>query len=318
MKPTAPIPELSHVPSTITSAWDDLIENRKLNERIRQRYYADRLVIVVAIPKSASSVIGSCVAEMLPASIDKTRGYASYMLNNRDSELRPELVRDFPNGGVLKYHTNPTGANLKVLDLLGVKYIVLLRHPIDQMVAQYCSVFGFDDVVVNNASGWIYDSIIPLRVDTLSPETPDESIKYLIENGYLTSALRWMIDWLRIRDPVRSKVVRYEDFVEDRRAMLNDVSRFIKGADVDDSTFEKSVAISESYSGTRDKTNGSLYPRGWSGKIGIWREYLSEENLNRYAHVVDGFCRNYPDSDMLISLYPSLLDPTGQGSRSPR
>jgi hypothetical protein len=55
----------------------------------------------------------------------------------------------------------------------------------------------------------------------------------------------------------------------------------------------------------------SNYPRGWTGSVGIWRQYLSEGNVHSYNRVVEGFLAHYPNAAPLSSVYPDLLiDPT--------
>ena len=61
----------------------DIITNRELSGKIKDKYFKDRLVIICALPKSASSVIGSCIVELSSEKSAKGRRYASYMVANK-------------------------------------------------------------------------------------------------------------------------------------------------------------------------------------------------------------------------------------------
>jgi len=265
--------------------------------------------VVAALPKSASSVIGSCVSVIQTGAKDN-RKYGSYMLNNQDSDLRPEILRDFPEGGVVKYHTHPMSKNVKILDTLGVRYLIILRDPADQLVASYVHNLNDDSEQVRG-SRHQYDHIFPLPKALFNADTAmEKAFEFMIRGGYLIHSLSWMTDWLALRDPQRSAVVRYEDFVQDRMGVLNGISRWLTGHDFDVHLSERCGQIAESY---KTKQAGAIqdgsrrYPRGWTGKIGTWRDYFSAENRKHYCTTVADFIRCYPSASALLQVYPDLL-----------
>jgi len=306
-----PLPEIAHLVFSPFRAFVDLIANREVARRICCGYYADKLVVVAAMPKSASSVIGSCVAELMSVQGIVNRSYASYMRANADSDLRPEMVKDFANGGVIKYHTRASSKNLKVLELLGVKYIILFRHPLDQIVAVYChSVHYCQTRDLTNEGNLLKDHIYPLPIELFRGRMDiHDSLRYMLREGYLIASLGWMVDWLRFRDPKKSAIVKYEDFMLKREKMLDELSLFLVGRPVEKRGVSRSIAIADAFASDRARTEDrNVYSRGWTGKIGTWKDYVSDQNRDEYISVVRGFLSYYPDAELLLGIYPDLVD----------
>lgn len=92
--------------------------------------------------------------------------------------------------------------------------------------------------------------------------------------------------------------------------MLNSISRFLRGSDIDETLVEKCGQIADQY---QDRQTDAIrdgvkkYPRGWTGKIGIWKNYFSSKNQKAYYAVVSDFIRHYPGASALLKIYPSLL-----------
>lgn len=307
------IPEMKHLEFSFLKSINQVIINRKIIKKINDGYFKNRLVIVAALPKSASSIIGSCIATIQKASGCGAgiRNYARYMVANQDSDLRPELVLDFPQGGVLKYHPRATGKNLKVLDLLGVKYIILLRHPVDQLVALYCHMINenlLEDAI--NKDSWIPEHIYPLNWRLFQDGVDiEETIRYLINEGYLNAVLSWAADWLHFRDVNRSLILKYEDFVVNQKDTLKNISNFLYGKDLDQKTLMKCNSIAEGLVNKRaSDDNIRKYPRGWTGQVGAWKNYFSNQNKRDYISVVKKFLDYYPNASLILDVYPDLLD----------
>jgi len=313
-----PPPEIRHLAFSIRESMSQVVVNRYINENMKAGYFADRLVIVAALPKSASAVIADCIAAIQSESGGVgIRRPTRYMHANHDPDLRPELVQDFPQGGVFKHHPRATGKNLRVLDLLGVKYVILLRHPVDQLVAYYCFILDKTNPLLKDAirkDTWVYDYMYPLNWRLFQDGvSPNETIQYMIRDGYLNAILSWITDWLRFRDVNRSLVVRYEDFMTKRRETLNNISNFLYGRELDEKTLMKCNSIAEGHATRKrsDADNTRKYPYGWTGKIGIWKTYFSEENKRDYLSVVKKFLDYYPNASLILEAYPNLLDIDG-------
>jgi len=188
------IPELAHLPFQHSEAVRELKLNQFINQKIKDKFFKDKFVLVAALPKSASSVIGSCISIIHSKGKD-TRNYGRYMQENQDSDLRPEIIKDFPYGGLVKYHTSSTGKNLKVLNILGVRYVIVLREPIDQITAIYCHYLNTlnSEAKLLHPGNLLYDHIYPIFKEKFVSEF--KFMKYLIKDGYLFKVLSWIVDW---------------------------------------------------------------------------------------------------------------------------
>lgn len=312
-----PLGQIGHLAFTLPAAARQVIANREMNRRIREGWYADKLTLVAALTKSASKVFGWSLAAIL----GRLKTYGPYMTANQDSDLRPEMVQGMQDGAVIEYHVRCTGKNLKVIDLLGIKYVILLRHPADQLAANYCDLqrsFVMEAEHFETGSKGervFYDHIYPLDIFALGKalefDSPSEAIGLLIKDGYLQATLAWACDWLRFRDPDRSMVVRYEDFIADREAVLRRVARFLTDSDPSEDSLRRSDQIMEEYASKRAKQRQehNIYPRGWTGHAGCWRSYFSEENRRDYAATVKNFLECRPQSNLLLGAYPDLMGP---------
>ena len=80
IRPVNPVAEMSHLTFSLQDAIDQTIVNREINERIRKGYFVDRLIIVAALPKTASSVIGSCIAIIQSGRGIDTRRYGQVLI----------------------------------------------------------------------------------------------------------------------------------------------------------------------------------------------------------------------------------------------
>jgi hypothetical protein len=198
-----------------------------------------------------------------------------------------------------------------VLELLGIKYIILFRHPIDQMAASCCDALNPKvQKEVNGDDSLVKDHIYPYPGHLFRKSTQlEEGLKLLIREGYLTNVLTWMTDWLHFRNMEKSLIVRYEDFVSRQHEVINDISRFLIMKDADEACLNKCAAVAEKYA--RKRSSASLsdrYPHGWTGKIGVWKDYFSDENKNLYLSMVNGFLAYYPHAASLLEVYPDLLN----------
>lgn len=319
---TDSIPELRHLNFSLLGAFGQSIINKEINQKILDNYFADRLIFVPALPKSASSVIGECVSviqatKSLPghkySSVRSGTGngmlaHAKYMIPNWDPNLRPEVVQDFPEGGVLKYHMHPNAANLKVLNLLDAKYVIVFRHPADQLVASYCHYSSQSDREAwMSGNGILYDPVYPLAFGKKDP--PNEILRYMIEDGYLAAVLKWSATWLSIRSEHKSTTVRYEDFFTKQQETLRKIGRFLEVDDLGDSTIEQCGEVANiSAFNRKSELNLEKYQKGWSGKIGVWKDYLSNDHAEAYRATVENFLRLNSNGSLLLNLYPDLLE----------
>ncbi len=269
---------------------------------------------IIALPKSASSMLGNCVATMISkfhGTLEKDgefgrRGYTSWSKigDAWDWQIRPEIAADmlfriYP-GGIYKGHFEVNGNNLAVLKKYKhSKYIILFRDPMDQLVGQFCNA-------LKNKEGCIYDSILPFDGNRVDASDVNGSIKYLIENGYLLHSLQYIGKWLHFRDTNKSIVITYEEFMETPSDCLQKCSDLLdlgfKKIDMDlfHNKFNK---IAKHKDINFDQT---IYPKGWSGEVGIWKKYFSEENTALFKSMYRKILEISPWAKEILKYYPLI------------
>jgi len=300
---TKPIPELEHLPFGIFAAISEISKNKLVNQRIQNGYYADKLIIVAGIGNSASTVLGQCVSEIT----GRPRGYGSYMMNNSNFNLRPEMVRDFINGGVYRNHFSAHNDNIKVLETLKAKYIINFRNPIDIIAAKYC-VFSTKhyEYIKNNQRLQAYYYSVPRNIFSEGHKMHD-AINYLITEGYLNATMSWIADWLDMRDPDKSIVVNYEEIKLNPASAMNRISNFFMGCEISDTTLENCNKLIQ-LNGEQAKKFAVKYPRGWTGKVGAWKNYFSDDNLRKYRKQVQEYLSFHPKASLILEVYPNILE----------
>jgi len=156
-------------------------------------------------------------------------------------------------------------------------------------------------------AGLLYDPVYPLIFE--KEFESDEALRYMIEDGYLTAVLKWATTWLKIRSEEKSVIVRYEDFFTAQHETLRKVGRFLGIENLDDSTLEQCEEVANiSAFNRKSEMNLEKYQKGWSGKIGIWRDYFSNGHAEAYRATVKNFLRLDPNGSMLLDIYPDLLE----------
>ena len=247
--------------------------------------YYKELVVVPAIPKSSSSIFGNALMDIQEHYVGKSiRKYASWMLENNDSDLRPSILKEFRRGGVLKYHMSPSGKNLKVLDDHDLRYIILFRHPADVIASIYCNSLNLADRGQNLRHSIIH----PINHNLIVNDGVETAINHLIQDGYLHAVLLWMTNWIRYRNKDNSIIVKYEDIINNPKDTFDRVTRFLYCHDIDEECYKKCQAR---YNNKKIKTNN--YPHGWTGKIDTWKDYFTKNNVNNFTRVFSNFLLNY-------------------------
>ena len=327
-----PILSMVHFPMSVKDAIIYVGRSREISKKISEGYFSERLVVIPSLGKSASGVLGKSVAVMHQAytgqlTIDQLPRYVSGL---DDHNIRVEMLlhHTLKDGGAVSLHARPSGENLAILKLLGSKYVVNFRHPADNMVSIACGKYDAKPNYSKDGN-WAFTYQDPIKSSLYESEVDVKNkIGYLIHTGFLASTLSWITGWLQFRDQQKSIVNRYEDFVTDRRYALDRIGKFLYGCEINDSVIEQcdnvsnkwgqrkwvqSQEESNSKSGDRlasisSKGTTNKYPFGWTGKIGVWRDYYSKENKAAFTSAVDGFLRSHPKADILLDFYPDLLD----------
>jgi len=268
---------------------------------------------IIAIPKSGSSLLGICIGNMIKLSrggqLDNNpfmfRGYPSWWQvgETHDWDLRPEvgadmLFRQFP-GGIYKGHINPIPKNFAVLDLYKhSKYQIIIRDPRDQIVADYCQHLRF-----GGSAKW------PGETTPDKAEVQRDLVEFM-RGGQLIDNLSFVGKWLTNRHADRSMVVTYEDLMQEPIEVLDrSASHFglPLGRDVLEKVYTYAEGITNRTSGA--DTSGhdtSIYPLGWTGEVGIWETYFSDEASDLFDQTMLCLENTTPWARAIRGHYPAL------------
>lgn len=297
-----------------------------------------KLIYIAALPKSASSLVWLIVSALQErdgrANPTRQQGRLPHPL----LPLTWDILERFPEGGTYKSHAPIFATTAGFLQLTRSKHVVLLRHPADFVPALYCHLLLNPDEV-ETADGttslppeigvklgswmgekptpdaanvpWI-DTISPIRRSVLAAGVPlSVAMAHFIADGVLLKSMQWMTDWLQYRDKEMSIVVTYEELMGEFEATIERISTFVRGEPANDDVMAYLRHVTRAVAEEGHAKPSSRYPRGWTGSVGIWRQYFSDHNIRSYHQVVEGFLSNYPHAAELSRQYPDLLiDPT--------
>jgi hypothetical protein len=260
-------------------------------------------LFLFSIPKSSSTNIHRILREIHLNNNGYIWKKPKYLIGTLEYKvvnhaLRSDAFERLKCGGILNTHTSPENTTLYLLDKYKkTKYIILIRNPLDQLSAMYCHLLK-----ERNAKIAKYDIFGPL--DDIRNKSVDDGIKSIIENGYFGNVLKWINHWNKYRDRQRSIIIKYEDFSNDPIEFFNEISFFIYKKKITDN--QKHMILNETKKvGHGKKTaeiNLEYYPRGYTAGNGIWKGYISDENLKLIKI-------KYKEELLEInSFYPILLD----------
>lgn len=301
----------AHLPTSVDAARDMAEAIRDVGEKIHQGFFRDRLILATYVEKSANTTICDVIA-WLQANFgpDKPAPQSSYGIRRQspwvkafdDHTLRPESVLYKRQGGVMNRMFQPDPCTFQMLNRLQSKYFVILRHPADQVSAMYTYI------PERIAPEWANNPIFttPWRLYDGSADQ-DTVLRELIGGGYLFSMLAFMTNWLVKRDPVRSMVLRFEDFSVNRHAFFDAVLQFLYGQQLSADRHAELDAVADRHlSRSRNGEQVRRYSGGYTGREGIWADYLTEETLALYRKVTQQFLAVYPRADTLLEYYPNI------------
>lgn len=312
----API-DFMHIPTSIPRGLWTLAQNKAARSKIETGFFKDNLIVVIGVAKAGTKSMVRALRVLqdtyrpLPGIFpvwrpDMTKG--RYFDLHGAADLQLEIAIDVLDGGVLHTHSTPNYRSLYVLERLGCKYIVLLRHPLSRLAPIYCSCLQDFEENPNPSSlpKFFLENIYPIRSSVFDGNrNTDEVIRYMIEGGLLEATLFWMTMWLDIRDPKQSIVVKYEDIISKFDTVLTDLSVFNFGVAPDPQMLD---ACRTTYD--EDKQPQSYrYPRGWPGSPEAMGAYFSPENRRLYKEIASRFVETNVNGKRLLEVYPDLIEP---------
>lgn len=291
------------LPVDLVEATVQLGIRRAANARLMAKWYADRLVFLVTTEKASSTLHEIAIRDMQlltlkqEANFGIQRGLRYGPTEPAYRTLHGLLPMYAPDGGVLRGPFLPTVGNSLFIREVGAKVALLCRHPADRLVARGCMTIGGLDVDF-----------------TFEQVETGEAFQILITNHRLAPSLHeelnWLTGWLDASErSERFLLLRYEDMMADAQAHFDRLHRFVTGQPT-------SAEVWELLQSRMMRTKGGdlqpgdraarHYPKGYSGKVGIWRDYLSPENIAAYNEVVTRFMKYHPRADLLRETYPNI------------
>ena len=273
------------------------------NARLLAGWYRDRLVFLINAEKASSTLHEIAIRDMQLLTLGQEPNFGI----QRGVRIGPTepAYRAFhgllplfvPDGGVLRGPFLPHLGNVRFLDEIHGKMVLLCRHPADRLVARGCMTgAGFEMTIREDdvRSGRVFHTLI---ADDGLPQS-------------LSVELQWLTGWLKARGgSERFLLARYEDMLADPRAHFDRLHQFITGQPM---TQEVWQVISSTMARTAggDLQPGDRqarhYPKGYSGKVGVWRDYLDARHIAAYNDRVRKFMNYHPNAALLLDVYPDI------------
>lgn len=264
---------------------------------------------IAAAPKTGSSYIAGAVILMQTARFNPTVNYRLYphwwkhMGNSHDWDLRPDmeqaLIQNFDTtlgkgGAIYKGHFWATQKNISVLEAAMGRCLVIMRSPIDTLVAQYCSM-------LYEPHEALYNPIYPLAYKEAYRDV-DKGIEYLVTGGYLAHLLMYYADWLDRLDDRWGIVIDYEGFIEEPAEHMAVLAQF-NSHPYDIGVLRRDIEpLVEMY--TKTEIDPEIYPRGWTAGRGVWKRYFNVVNLDRFTQIFQRMKAIHPGMITLDQQYP--------------
>ena len=131
----------------------------------------------------------------------------------------------------------------------------------------------------------------------------------MINSGYFRASLDWLTSWIYKRNREKSIIVKYEDLVLNTDKEIDRIIKFLFNRE---STNEDKVAykeISAEYvEQYPDNIIEDIYPRGYSGSVGIYEKYINRYNMDLIKKKLKEFKNESRYSDLLFEMYPNLYE----------
>lgn len=248
------------------------------------------IICVFGMAKSASRRIATMVAGLPPDPFPRTWRNPSWK-RSKSYELFPELLDEAPEGGVFHVQSLPTDQNLTTVRQIGARVLVTVRHPADQLTAIAC--FQRRRAIESGRDA------IPAA---------DAMIGAAIEAGELKRWLEWEAAWLEAAPMVGGCVLRYEDLLSDPKGSIAAVGRHILAHPPEERRLEEAIQRLQLREAKREQTlNTDYYPQGWTGEVGVWRNYFIDADRRAYESTVADFLATDSRAACLLEYYPDAL-----------
>lgn len=316
------VPALAWLPFSLDEAIQLIGLTRLVNRRITDGYYRERLTILATQEKSASTLHEVAILSMhrhsggLQLILPMPRGLMGGPLAMAgQASFHYGLLLHLPNGGVIRGEFRADPQTIWMLHrTLGCKRVVLTRHPADRLVALYCMRHeGLRERMKKNGA------------TDLSEEAVMNALfrggRLPANIGCLRANLGWLDGWLEAEARENALIVRYEDMFSDTMTHFSRIHEFLYGRDMDPALIAEleSLICASGEGGALQsgETSNRAYPKGYSGKVGVWRDYLTRSNVETYNDVVRRFLDYTERVEDIMALYPDLVLDDGERDAVP-
>ncbi len=311
-------PALSMFPFSFKEATFSSILARVINHRLKSGYYDDRLVLLPTLEKSASTFHEIILMRML----EVERGVAGYIPQLRSlvkggpislaggENMHLGMLFYLLNGGVMRGTFAPSFSNEEVFkNQLNSKIIVLLRHPADRLVAQFCMYYAQ-----------------LLEVKKNKNISDDDLLTYMIEGKYknfnrsthsshaiegIKSTMEWIGGWVEKSRHSNVLFVKYENMMGNFDAHIQEIYQYLFNKNATENQLEEfKSTFQETKEGGKHQpgdTQARVYKKGYSGKVGVWKDYFSEKDIVIYNNLVKKYLDYYDKPEEILNLYPDLF-----------
>lgn len=248
--------------------------------RLLRPFERPPIVCVFGMQKSASHRVAEALGAMPPPPYGRMLRRPSYTVSAQD-DLRTALRWRAPLGGVLHGHALPSKQTQAAARALDARLVITVRHPADQITGVACHTRR--------------------KRRTSRGERSDAAVADMLRGGHLYRWLHWMGEWLRLSKEIH--VVRYEDLMTAPEPTLTAAGEFAFG-EVQPERLRNALAHLE----TRrpDHDDPELYPHGWTGRVGVWRDYFGPDDTKTYEAVVGSFLECHPSAALIRDIYPGI------------
>jgi len=307
-------PELSMFPFSFKESILFSVLAREVNQRLSNGYYNDRLVVLPTLEKSASTLHEIILMRML----EIERGVAGYTPLVRSLygpislaggvTAHAGMLFYLLNGGVMRGIFDSSFSNFFFFNRrIKPKKIVLFRHPADRLVAVFCMNLRHLLEWENDkdiSEGCILSNMLKGKYEV---SAPGASIYCM---GIKTT-LEWMDGWVKKYHPGNMLFCKYENMMDSFENHFQEIYKFLFNKEPTKDLLDEFKNISHKTKEGGEYQPGDMksrsYNKGYSGKVGIWRNYFSEEDIVFYNNTVEKYLSYCDEPDKMLELYPDLL-----------
>ncbi|MGH8647667.1 MAG: hypothetical protein ACREX4_25670, partial [Gammaproteobacteria bacterium] len=236
----------------------------------------ERLVVVVALPKSSSRAFTKACAHLLPGHLQdrhaKPRQAGWQWGLARSIPINLSLLLDPGMQGIYCTHARYSNVAGALLRELGIKVIVIFRNLLDHLVALGCHWRGQPDMLKRYIEAGM--KRMPTAIGHADPRkllaahTIDESVRHLIAVGHLFESLSFVAEWLMFAAESDSLALSMEDIHSGPLLYFGSVANYC-GARDDSQALD--LAVQEylaDFERARASADRAKYPAGWTGSPG--------------------------------------------------